>query len=163
MILSVGLALVVSRDFLGVGLARSVIMLPWMTSTAATSVTWAWLLEGTFGAVNYILLHVGLIRQPVLWLGTWDLTMNVLIGLDVWREVPVMTMMLVAGLQSIPGELFEAARIDGAGFWAVLLRITMPLLVPTIMLVLTLRTMIALRVFDLVAILTSGAPAGRPR
>jgi len=160
MILSIGLALVVSRSFVGVGLARSIIMLPWMTSAAATSVMWAWLLEGTFGAVNYGLRLLGLIRQPILWLGTYGLTMNVVIGLDVWREVPVMTMMLVAGLQSIPGELFEAARIDGAGFWAILFRVTMPLLVPTIILVLTLRTMIALRVFDLIAILTRGGPGG---
>jgi multiple sugar transport system permease protein len=160
MVLSLGLALVVSRDFLGVGLARSIIMLPWMTSTAATAVTWGWLLEGSFGAVNYILLGLGIIRQPVLWLGTYGLTMNVLIAIDVWREVPVMTMMLVAGLQSIPGELFEAARIDGAGPLAIFALITMPLLVPTIMLVLTLRTMIALRVFDLVAILTAGGPGG---
>jgi multiple sugar transport system permease protein len=160
MVLSLGLALVVSRDFLGVGLARSIIMLPWMTSAAATSVMWAWLLEGTFGAVNYSLRMLGLIKQPILWLGTYGLTMNVVVGLDVWREVPVMTMMLVAGLQSIPGELHEAARIDGAGFWATFGRITMPLLVPTIILVLTLRTMIALRVFDLVAILTKGGPGG---
>ncbi len=160
MILSLGLALVVSRDFFGVGLARSIIMLPWMTSSAATSVMWAWLLEGTFGAVNYGLRMLGLIRQPILWLGTYGLTMNVVIGLDTWREVPVMTMMLVAGLQSIPGELYEAARIDGAGFWSIFVRIAMPLLVPTIILVLTLRTMIALRVFDLVAILTKGGPGG---
>lgn len=160
MVISLGLAMTFSKALKGIGFFRGVMLLPWMMSSAVCSVIWAWLFEGSYGLVNYLLLSAGIISQPIVWLSTPGLSMWVIIWIDIWRETPIVTMMLVAGLQSISNEVYEAARIDGANWWQQFLRITLPLLRPAILLALILRTMIVLRVYDTVAILTAGGPAG---
>ncbi|MGQ9632597.1 MAG: carbohydrate ABC transporter permease [bacterium] len=159
-ILSLGLAIVVAKPLKGIGIIRGIILLPWMIAPAAAAVMWAWLLEGSYGMINHMLLKAGLIKKPIIWLSTVGLSMNVIIWIDIWREVPVITMIFVAGLQGISYELYEAARIDGANAWQQFWNITLPLLKPAILLALILRTMIALRIFDLVFILTGGGPGG---
>lgn len=160
MIVSLGLATVFSKSLKGIGFFRGVMLLPWMMASAVCAVVWAWLFEGSYGLINYLLLSAGIISQPIVWLSTPGLSMWVLIWIDIWRETPIVTMMLVAGLQSISNEVYEAARIDGANWWQQFSKITLPLLKPAILLALILRTMIVLRIYDTVAILTAGGPAG---
>lgn len=160
LVLALGLSVVLARPMRAVGLMRGLVLLPWMMSSAVAAVVWALLFEGSYGPVNYGLVKLGVVDRPVPWLSIPGVAMWTLIALDVWRETPVMTMMLVAGLQSIPHELLEAAAIDGAGPWSRFTALILPLLRPAIVLALLLRTMVVLRVYDVVAILTGGGPGG---
>ena len=160
MVVALGLALVLARPMRAVGLMRGIVLLPWMIASAVAAVVWALLFEGSYGPINYAMVRLGLYDRPVPWLTIPGVAMWVLIALDVWRETPVVTMMLVAGLQSIPGELIEAAAIDGAGPWRRFTAVVLPSLRPAIVLALLLRTMVVLRVYDVVAILTGGGPGG---
>jgi multiple sugar transport system permease protein len=104
-------------------------------------------------------MQTGLISEPWVWLGDEKLALKAIIAVDAWREIPFVALVLLAGLQSIPPKLYEAARIDGAGSWKGFLCVTLPLLKPSFLVALLMRTMIAVRIFDLVFIMTRGGPA----
>ena len=159
LVIGMGLALLLHRQFAGRDLARGVILLPWMLSPVVAAFSWAWLLNDAYGLVNYLLLKAGLIQAPLAWLGTEGLAMKVIILVDVWREVPFVTVVLLAGLQSIPSEVHEAARVDGASAAQGFFHVTLPLLTPAILIALLMRTMVAVRLFELVFIMTRGGPA----
>ncbi len=153
------IALLLQLDFKGRNLLRGVTLLPWMMAPVVTAFVWSWLLNGTYGIVNYALTEVGLISKPIEWFTSTNLALPTLIFIDVWQSTPFVMLVLLAGLQNIPESLYEAARIDGAGsvrsFW----HITLPLLKPSAAVALLMRTMIALRFFDAVWIITRGGPA----
>jgi multiple sugar transport system permease protein/N,N'-diacetylchitobiose transport system permease protein len=135
-------------------------IIPWAIPTIVNGTLWLWILDGSTGALNHLLLQLGIIERDIVWLGRPMLAMNMIILADTWRMLPLYTIMFLAGRQSISSELYEAASIYGAGFWQQFFLITLPLLKPVILVVLILRTLQTFRVFDIIFAMTKGGPAG---
>ena len=146
-------AVLLNRAFMLKGLMRAVILIPWAIPTVVSAKMWEWIYNTDFGILNYIF------GIKINWLGSPFWAMNAAIFMDVWKTTPFVVILLIAGLQVIPHELYQAARIDGAGGWTIFRRITLPLLKPVILVVLIFRTFDAFRVFDAVYVLTGGGPA----
>jgi len=167
-ILSVGLELVLgllfavllNERFRGNLPARLAMILPWALLTVTNGVLWAWILNPTYGVFNATLVNLGVLQAPKSWLSDTFWTMNMIILADAWKTVPNMTLLLLAGLQPIPDDLYEAADADGATRWQKFTAITLPLLRPVILVAVALRTIGAFRVFDIIYVLTgNGGPA----
>ncbi|MFL5733912.1 MAG: carbohydrate ABC transporter permease [Chloroflexia bacterium] len=153
-------AVLLNERFRGNLGARLAMILPWALLTVANGVLWAWILNPTYGIFNATLMNMGVLQTPKSWLSDTFWTMNMIILADAWKTVPNMTLLLLAGLQTIPSELYEAAEIDGASRWQKFARITFPLLRPVILVAVALRTIGAFRVFDIIYVLTgNGGPA----
>lgn len=153
------LAILLHRSFRGRGLFRALVLIPWAVPTVVSARMWEWILNYEFGVLNYLLQQIGLLSAPLNWLGDRTLAMFALILADVWKTSPFAAIILLAGLQMIPEELYEAARVDGAGEWQIFRRITAPLLLPFMVIALLFRTLDAFRIFDLAYVLTGGGPA----
>lgn len=152
------LALGLERIVRGRGLARVLMLLPWAVPTAVAALIWRFMFEGETGVANGILTAIGLLDQPLVWfVGAATAWVPVMLA-DIWKTTPFVTLLLLAGLQNIPETLYEAARMDGAGPWRRFREITLPLLWPALLVALLFRTLDALRVFDLVYVLTGGGP-----
>ena len=160
LVIAIPIALLLHQQFRGRNLVRGLFLLPWMLSPVVAAFAWAWLLNDAYGLVNWVLRSLHVIAGPTSWLGTPALAMKTIIAVDVWREVPFVTVVLLAGLQSIPADVHEAARIDGASRLQAFFRVTLPLLKPSILVALLMRTMIAVRIYELPFIMTRGGPAG---
>ncbi len=160
LVLGLAIALVLDRSFRGRSLVRTIAILPWALPTALVALGWSWIFNDRFGVVNDLLLRLGLISEAVVWLGDPRLAMATAIAADVWKTTSFMSILLLAGLQSIPPSLYEAHALDGASPWQSFRRITLPLLVPQIAIALLFRTAQAFGVFDLIQVLTGGGPAG---
>jgi trehalose/maltose transport system permease protein len=141
------IALAINRAFRGRGLVRAAVLVPWAFPTVISAVMWRLMFQDQIGIVNYVANAIGLISQPILSDRTLLLMGAVLV--DVWKTTPFMALLLLAGLQTIPGDVYEAARVDGANVWQRFFRITLPLLKPTILVAVLFRTLDAYRVFDL--------------
>jgi multiple sugar transport system permease protein len=153
-------ALLLNERFRGNLGARLAMIFPWALLTVSNGVLWAWILNPTYGVANAFLVGVGLLHAPKSWLSDTFWTMQVIILVDAWKAVPTMTLLLLAGLQPIAHDLYEAAAIDGASRWQKFSRITLPLLRPVILVVVALRTIGAFRAFDIIYVLTgNGGPA----
>ena len=153
-------AVLLNESFRGNLLARLVMILPWELLTVANGVLWAWILNPSYGVLNAFLLWIGVLQEPKQWLSDTFWTMNVIILADAWKTVPNMTLLLLAGMQPISHDLYEAAEVDGATHWQKFRRITLPLLKPVILVAVALRTIGAFRVFDIIYVLTgNGGPA----
>jgi trehalose/maltose transport system permease protein len=157
--LGLAFALVLHRAFPGRGLLRALVLVPWAIPTVVSARMWHWMAHDVYGVGNDLLLRLGWIGAPVAWLASDVSAMAVVIVADVWKATPFMALLLLAGLQSIPRELYEAARVDGVSRLAAFRHITWPLLQPAILVALVFRTLDALRVFDLVYVLTSNSPS----
>lgn len=159
--LAVGLilALLLSRSFRGRGLFRALVLIPWAIPTVVSARMWEWIFNPESGLLNYLLQQIGLLSSPLNWLGDHIFAIHALVLADVWKTSPFAALILLAGLQMIPEELYEAARVDGASRWQILRRITVPLLLPFILIALLFRMLDAFRIFDLVYVLTGGGPA----
>lgn len=142
----------------GEGFGRAVALLPWAVPTVVSARMWGWLYQPEYGLLNYLLVAVGLMSEPINWLGDPVWALRGAIIMDVWKATPFATILLLAGLMAIPRELYWAARVDGAGAWATFRHVTLPLLLPVILVVLVFRTMDAIRVFDAIYVLTGGGP-----
>jgi ABC-type sugar transport system permease subunit len=141
-------------------LFRAIVILPWALPTIVNGAMWRWILNAQYGVLNALLTQLHLQGDYRSWLGTDPfLALNMVIVADVWKNTSLVAFFLLAGLQTIPQEIYEAARVDGAGPVRSFLRITLPLLVPNIALVLVLRTIEAFKVFDIVYVMTGGGPA----
>jgi multiple sugar transport system permease protein len=160
LLLGMGIALVLNQSFRGRGALRTIAILPWALPTAVMALAWAWIFNDQFGVWNDILLRLGLIQAPVNWLGNPNLAMMTIIAADVWKTTPFISILLLAGLQSISQDLYEAHAIDGASAWQSFYRITLPLLMPQILIALLFRVAQAVGIFDLVQVMTGGGPAG---
>jgi multiple sugar transport system permease protein len=153
LLLGLAIAVLLNRSFRLRGFIRAVVLIPWAIPTVVSARMWEWIYNTDFGVLNYI------IGSKINWLGSPFLTMNAAIFMDVWKTTPFVTILLTAGLQIIPRELYQAARVDGAGSWAIFKKITLPLLKPVILVVLIFRTLDAFRIFDAIYVLTGGGPA----
>ena len=156
-VLGMGLALLLNHDLRGSHWLRAAILLPMMCTNVVIGLTWRLLLNYEFGLVNYYLGVVGL--RPVEWLSSPAMAMPAVILVDVWNTTSFVALMLLAGLQSLPDEPFEAARIDGASAWQSFLYLTLPLLRPVILVALLWRLIDTFRIFDVIYLLTAGGPA----
>ncbi len=156
MLLGLGIALVLHREFRGQGLVRSIFMLPMMATPAAIALVWVLIYHPTLGVMNYLLSVLGISAQE--WLSKSHLVIPSLALVDTWEYTPFVTMVLLAGLAAMPLEPFESARIDGAGSWQMFRYITLPLLRPTIMVAALFRVIDSLKVFDTIYVMTQGGP-----
>jgi ABC-type sugar transport system permease subunit len=160
LMLGVIFAVLLNERFRGQLPSRLAMIAPWALLTVANGVLWAWILNPTYGVANSILVQLRVLQAPKAWLSDTFWTMQVIILADVWKTVPNMTLLLLAGLQPIPDDLYEAADADGATRWQKLTQITLPLLRPVILVSVALRTIGAFRVFDIIYVLTgNGGPA----
>lgn len=159
LVLGVVLALMLDRAFAGRGLVRAAVLVPWAFTTVVAALMWKFMYNEDYGVLNALLLRAHLVSEPVAWLATPSNAFRAIVIADVWKTTPFMALLVLAGLQGIPSEVHEAARIDGAGPASTFFRITLPLLRPTILVALLFRTLDAFRVFDLVFVLTRGGPA----
>jgi multiple sugar transport system permease protein len=153
LVLGLSIALLLSGQFGFRGVVRAIVLVPWAIPTVVSAKMWEWIYNTDFGILNFLL------GIKINWLGSPFWAMNAAVFMDVWKTTPFVAILLMAGLQVIPRELYQAARIDGAGGWAVFRQITLPLLKPVILVVLIFRTLDAFRVFDAVYVLTGGGPA----
>ena len=160
LILGMGIALVLNQSFKGRGIVRTISIIPWALPTAVMGLAWAWIFNDQFGIVNDILFRLGLIEEGISWLGNPTLAMLALIIADVWKTTPFISILLLAGSQSIPGDLYEAHSIDGATPWQSFWQITVPLIMPQILIALLFRFAQSFGIFDLVQVMTGGGPAG---
>jgi multiple sugar transport system permease protein len=156
--LGLGLAVLMNRQLHGRGLFRAALLVPMMLPTVVAGVVWRLMLNPNFGAINGTLKGMGLNTAALTWTSSPRLAMLSVVAVDVWQWTPFMFLILLAGLQAIPQEPYEAALIDGSNAWQTFRHVTLPLLKPAILVALLLRTMDLLRVFDQVFILTEGGP-----
>jgi multiple sugar transport system permease protein len=157
-LLGLGLALLLNRQLRARGLFRAALLVPMMLPTVVVGVIWRLLLNPNFGAINGTLKGLGINTEMLTWTASPKLAMLSVIAVDVWQWTPFMFLVLLAGLQAIPQEPYEAALIDGSSRWQTFRYVTLPLLKPAILIALLLRTMDLLRVFDQIFILTEGGP-----
>lgn len=155
-----GLAMLLNRDFRGRNLIRMLALLPWAIPGVVNGIMWKWILNPSYGALNGLLYSTGIIDQYVVWLGTPTGALIMTILADVWKETPFIMLLFLAALQTIPNDLYEAAKVDGANVFQSFRNITIPLIQPTLFVALTLRTIWALKNFDLIYTLTAGGPSG---
>jgi multiple sugar transport system permease protein len=155
-LLGLAMALAMHSAFKGQGLLRTVVLVPWAVLTVVTAITWQTIFEPSLGFVNSLLGSIGLPNDTV-WLGQSPEALMVMIFADTWKTAPFMALLLLAGLQVIPDDIYEAAKVDGATTWQRFTKITLPLLKPALLVALIFRTLDALRIFDLPFVLTKGA------
>ena len=157
LVIGLGMALVMHQAFRGRALLRAVVLVPWAILTVVTAITWRTIFEPDLGFVNTMLETLSLPGSNVIWLGETGYALGVMILADVWKTAPFMALLILAGLQGIPDELHDAAKVDGANTWQRFRNVTLPLLIPAITVALIFRTLDALRIFDLPYVLTKGA------
>jgi len=157
-LLGLGLALLLNNQIRGRGVFRASLLIPMMLPPVVVGVVWRLMLNPNFGAINGTLKHFGVNTESLTWTASPKLAMLSVIAVDVWQWTPFVFLVLLAGLQAIPPEPYEAALIDGSSRWQTFRHVTLPLLKPSILIVLLLRTMDLLRVFDQIFILTEGGP-----
>lgn len=157
-ILSVALALLLNESFVGRGIMRSLILLPWAIPGVVNGLMWKWVFNARVGVLNGFLYDVGLIHQYHTWLIDPNIALAFAIFANVWNVLPFSVIILLAGLSTIPGELYDAAKVDRAGVIQRFRNVTLPWLLHPLLIVLILQTMNAFRTFDTIYILTGGGP-----
>ncbi|MGH9068251.1 MAG: carbohydrate ABC transporter permease [Acidimicrobiales bacterium] len=157
-IAALALAVVLNKRFVGRGLVRAAVLIPWAVPTVVSATLWKTMFDPRSGFVDYLLGALHLPGSHVTWLaGPWTSWTAIFVA-DAWKNVPFMAIILLAGLQVIPNEVYEAARIDGASAWQAFRRVTMPLLKPALLVALVFRTLQAFLIFDVIYIMTGGGP-----
>jgi trehalose/maltose transport system permease protein len=155
-VLGLTVALVANSNFKGRSILRVAILIPWAIPTVVSSKIWAWMFNDIYGVVNVLLINFHLIPQKIAFLATPATALPVIIAVDVWKTTPFMALLLLAGLGLIPGDLYEAAAIDGASKIRQFFSLTLPLIMPTLLVALIFRTLDALRVFDIFYVMVGG-------
>ncbi|MEM7530925.1 MAG: sugar ABC transporter permease [Chloroflexota bacterium] len=155
LVLGLGIALVVNSRFPGRGMLRTAMLVPWAIPTAVSSQMWNWMYNDVFGVINDLFFRViPILERKIAWTATPELALWALVAVDVWKTTPFMALLLLAGLQLIPQDLYEASAVDGASAWRQFVSITLPQLRGPIVIALIFRTLDALRVFELFWIMT---------
>lgn len=157
LVIGLGMALLMHEAFRGRSILRAVVLVPWAVLTVGTAIMWRSIFEPDLGFANQLLQALGLPGGDVVWRGQSGYALAMIVFADVWKTAPFMALLILAGLQVIPDEVYDAAKVDGATVRQRFLRITLPLLRPAILVALIFRTLDALRIFDLPFILTQGA------
>lgn len=160
-VLGVLTAILLNQNFRGRALVRSVTLVPWVVPGIVAATTWAWMLHTEFGIINYMLTAPGVIDEPVGWLTNGSTVMPVMIAINIWKMFPFVAIMVLAGLQSIPNDLYEAARIDGASFWEEVWYVMLPQVRMVIVAVTLLLVIWALNHITIIYAITRGGPANR--
>jgi ABC-type sugar transport system permease subunit len=158
--LGLALALLLNREFRGRNLVRMLALLPWAIPGVVNGIMWKWILNPGYGSLNGLLYSLGIIKEYIVWLGDPKVSLVMVVLADVWKETPFIMLLFLAALQTIPKDLYEAARVDGSNAVQSLFRITLPLIRTTLFIALSLRTIWALKSFDLIYTLTAGGPSG---
>ncbi len=158
-VLGVIIALVLNAQFPGRALMRAAVLIPWAIPTVVSAKMWAWMLHDQFGIVNDALLRLGVIAAPVAWLASSDLALWSVVAVDVWKTTPFVALMVLAALQMLPRDCYEAARVDGIHPIRVFFHVTLPLIKPALIVAVIFRLLDAMRVFDIVYIMTGNAEA----
>jgi trehalose/maltose transport system permease protein len=158
-VLGLIVALVLNAEFKGRGLVRAAILIPWAIPTIVSAKMWAWMLNDQFGIINDMMLRVGLIDQKIAWTASTDTAMYAVLMVDIWKTTPFMALLILAGLQMVPRDIYEAAKLDGINPIKVFFKVTLPLIRPALMVAVIFRMLDALRVFDLVYVLTPNSAA----
>ncbi|MBA3517726.1 MAG: sugar ABC transporter permease [Rhizobiales bacterium] len=153
-VLGLIVALVLNANFKGRGLVRAAILVPWAIPTIISAKMWAWMMNDQFGILNDIFLRLNLIDKPIAWAASPDTAMVAVLIVDVWKTTPFMALLILAGLQMVPTDIKEAARIDGIHPVKVFFKVTLPLIRPALMVAVIFRALDALRIFDLIYVLT---------
>lgn len=159
LLLGVGLALLMNQPLRLRWLLRSLVILPWALPTIVNALMWRWIDHAEYGALNALLFQSGLIDAYQQWLSNPDTAMWMVILADVWKMTPLVAILVLAALQGISRDQVEAAQVDGAGIVTTFRYVVLPLLTPTLLIILVLRTMEAFKVFDIIWIMTNGGPA----
>jgi len=159
LVLGVAVALLLNESFHGRKLVRALLVLPLALPTVVNAAMWRWIYNPEYGALNALLTQTHLLASYRSWLGTAPMAMNMVVIADVWKNFPVVALLVLAGLQTIPKELYEASRVDGAGSLRRFAAITLPGIRPTLLVALVLRTIESLKVFDIIYVMTGGGPA----
>lgn len=162
-LLGLAMALVLNERFRGRGLVRTIVLVPWVVSGVVTGIIWTWLFDGTVGVVNDLLMRAGLAAAPVAWTIQPATTWFALFVANAWRGAPFFAIVLLAALQSVGPDLYEAAKIDGAGQWQRFRYVTLPLILNTIILATLLRALWTFNFLDLIWTMTRGGPANVTR
>jgi multiple sugar transport system permease protein len=136
-----------------------VLLIPWAIAPVANATIWKWIYNGNYGIINQVLLATGVIQRPIVWLADPSMALNLMLLADIWKSIPFITLLLVAGLRGIPPVLYKAARIDGASRWQIFWSITLPQIRPVLLICIVLQSIWAIKVFDLIYVLTKGGPA----
>ena len=153
-VLGFGIALVLNRSFPGRGLVRAAILIPWAIPCVVSARIWGWLLNDQFGLINHVLQSLHIVEHPVAWTADPRLLMTSVVLVDVWKTTPFMALLILAALQMLPKECYEAALLDGTHPIKVFWRVTLPLVRPALMVAVIFRAIDALRVFDVIYVLT---------
>jgi multiple sugar transport system permease protein len=137
---------------------RAIVLLPWVTPIAFTTIAWRWIFDPQYSSLNWVLRSVGIIDRNIAWLSFPSYARLAVITVNVWRGLPFFALNILAGLKTIPQELYEAAKVDGAGAWTQFTRITMPLIAPVFAMVVLFSTIMTISDFAIVYALTKGGP-----
>ena len=158
-VLGVLIALLLNASFRGRGLMRAALLVPWAIPTVVSAKMWGWMLNDQFGVINDALMRLGLIAAPIAWLAEPSLSMGSVILVDVWKTTPFVALLVLAALQMVPKDCYEAARVDGVHPVKVFFRVTLPLIRPALAVAVIFRLLDAMRMFDLVYIMTGATDA----
>lgn len=153
-VLGVAIALIVNAHLPGRGLMRAAMLVPWAIPTVVSAKMWAWMLNDQFGIINSMLMGAGVIDAPMAWLGSAGLAMTSMIAVDVWKATPFVAMLVLAALQTLPRDCYEAAEVDGIPPVKLFFRVTLPLIRPALVVAVIFRLLDAMRMFDLAYVLT---------
>lgn len=156
-LLGLGIALLLNQALPGRGVLRAAILIPWSIPVVVSAKIWEWMLHDQFGIINNLLIGLGLVDQGIAWTATPSLVLGVVIFVDVWITTPFMVLLILAGLQTIPEEVHEAALVDGVPWWKRFWSITLPMLRPAIGVAVLFRALDAMRMFDLSYILAGNS------
>jgi len=160
-VLGTAAGILLNRRFGGRGLVRTLTLIPWVVPSIVAATTWFWMLHSEFGIVNAVLTATGMVAQPIGWLTSGSTVMPAMIAINIWKLFPFVAVMVLAGLQAVPEELYESARIDGASFWDEVRYIMLPQLRPILVTVVLLLTIWGLNAVTVIYAITRGGPANR--
>lgn len=156
-LLGLGIALLIDTPSRMRTLLRATLLVPWAIPTVVSARLWNWMLHDQYGIVNHWLLALGVIAQPIAWTADPQWAFASLVVVDVWKATPFMALLILAALQMVPADCYEAARVDGVPPFTVFRRVTLPLILPALVVAVLFRLLDALRVFDLIYVMTSNA------
>lgn len=155
------IALVLNAQFPGRAVVRTLVLVPWAIPTVVSAKLWGWMLHDQFGIINDMLMKLGLIADPIAWTASPDTAMIAVMMVDIWKTTPFMALLILAGLQMIPDDIYEAAKLDGISPIRVFRKVTLPLVMPALLVGVVFRGLDALRVFDIVYVLTPNTDTTR--
>ena len=156
-VFGVMVALILNAEFKGRVIVRAAVLIPWAIPTIVSAQMWAWMLNDQFGIINHMLMGLGVIDAPIAWTASATYSMWAVIMVDVWKTIPFVALLVLAALQMLPKDCYEAAEVDGIHPLRVFFKVTLPLITPALMVAVIFRLLDALRVFDVIYVLTSNS------